>query len=318
MIVIEKYGGEYTLICDYFPQLPNVIEILTKNEDLKSFVLLDYVSSNANFFEVIDGVNYKKFASRSYIVDGKDLKVISKDNIFSGEIMLCSEPFKSLSSKSSLNQEYLPWEYKVKITQDKVIFTFRKYDYIALILAFIIINRISSKFDEISVSSLGLALDELIPNSSRVEIEFVEFGKLILPHKIVISMKVSYDDGTRFYSIYLSKGKWTVKSNNLRKGATNFLHYLFLIVFYFIKNRLSELKYNSIFSKFLSTEFFTFLKNFSRLAVVRIGFYTFLVVIGIFVVLKLFDFVFWIIVFIFVLIFWFYRKFFISFHLKRR
>lgn len=227
LLEITRKNGELTSKIRYDNWINQIIPIISDNEEFKSFILEDYVSSNKTFLEFVN-ISYKKI-NNTIIIDGKDIEFIASDNVLKGKIMLVSEKFSSLSTKTSINVPSLPQDYSIKIEKDFVEITYRNPTISTKILAFLLLRKIGIIPQPLHVESLHLALYESIPQNTKIiKFEIVKFSKYILPNKIILSIKISSDLGENYYLLTLSKGKWKITSINSQKGYVNLLHKIIL------------------------------------------------------------------------------------------
>lgn len=224
MIEIFKENGEYVIKVPEDTWINRILPTLMDNEDLKTIILENYTSSNKNFFET-KSINFVK-KNNLILVDGKNLDYISHDNVFEGKIHVVSQNFSSLVQKSNIPPiSSLPVDFSIEIEKKHIKIRYRNFMYTSKAIAFFILRNFGIIPSEFHIDSIHHNLTGIIPqNTSYVKIELVKYSKYILPHKIIFSIVVSYDDNKYYYTLTLSKNKWKIQSTNTQKGCLNFFH----------------------------------------------------------------------------------------------
>lgn len=270
MVSIEKLGGEYLVKLPFDHFSLNVLLSLTKSDDFKSFLLVDYESANASWFDFFN-VEYKKIDTHTYILPANHIKLIAKDTVKKAIILLCSESYQSLSSKLNTKiqgiikdirgtvsksgelrvsvTQNLPIELSILVTDSEVFFSFRDKKFIYTILSFFVYREMSLLPNEFEVEKLSLILSSI--NIDRnAYLEFTQFGKCFLPNKVKLSIKVWGDGKVEYFTLSYSRGRWSMNPNNSNRGALNFVH-KFLLFFF---DRATE-----IYNKYIYSRFYSFL-----------------------------------------------------------
>lgn len=224
VVEIHKVQGEYFAKFPHDNWSNRILLSLADNEEFKSFILKDYISANQKFFDLKE-IRHKKLDNGLIVVDGSEIFYLANDNVFSGEVMLVSESFSSLSSKPWITLSSLPNDFLLKIKEKEVEIIYRNPTYSLKIISFLLLRKIGIIPSNFHVDMMYPELFGTIHSDSTVtKVEMVKFSRYILPHKIVFSILVTSDGNKNYYMLNFSRNKWRVKSANSQEGAVNILH----------------------------------------------------------------------------------------------
>ncbi|MFN4245362.1 MAG: hypothetical protein ACK4F9_04345 [Brevinematia bacterium] len=240
IVEIEKNQGEYVASFKYDIWASRIILHLANNEDLKTFVLEDCISSNKEFLE-LKKLNHKKL-NNTIILDGKEIQLVANDNILKGKIFLVPISYSNLSEKKSLDISSLPTDFSIEFNENNVKVIYRNPEYSSKIIAFLLLREIGIIPSEFHVDSLAITISNIIPRNDRyIKVEMVKFGKFILPHKITLSILIKSYDGQTYQMLSFSKNKWKTQSINSQKGAINFIHKILLNTYEYVTYQSSKI-----------------------------------------------------------------------------
>ncbi len=280
MVLVERVEGEYIVRMPLDLFSLNILLSLTKSDDFKSFVLIDYESANTGWFDFF-GVEYKKLDKNTYLVSGNAVSLIARDTVKRGKILLCSESYQSLSSKVSTKVQSaikevrakdelrvsstssLPVELTIWISGSVITFSFRDKRFVYDILSFYVYRKLSLVPTEFQVESLSLVLSE-ISISNKTIFRFAKLGKCFLPGKVALSLEVLSDGKIQYFVLTYSRKRWNIKPNNSAKGALNFLHKFFLLIYGFIY---------SLYERYIYSRFHYFIDGLGSRFSRTFGFY---------------------------------------------
>ena len=268
MVLVEKVEGEYLVKVPLDLFSLSILLSLTKSDDFKSFVLMDYEYANTNWFDFL-GVEYKKLDKNTYLLPGSAVSLIAKDTVKRGKILLCSESYQSLSSKLSTKVQSaikevrakselrvsstssLPVELTIWISEDGITFSFRDKRFVYAIFAFYVYRKLSLIPTEFQVESLSLILSE-INITDKTIFRFTKLGKCFLPGKVMLSLELLNDGRMQYFTLTYARNRWSIKPNNSARGALNFLHKFFLLAYDFI---------SGLYDKYIYSRFHSFIDS---------------------------------------------------------
>lgn len=274
---IIRQNGEYIAILKRDHWITRIILHISENEEFKSFIMEDCISSNKNFFD-INGVKYKKI-NNILVLDGKEIRVLSNDNILSGKVYLSSESYQSLSSRRNIAPSSLAYDYCIDIERDNVRIYYRNKRYTPKILAFLILRKIGILPSETQVESLYSTLQDVIHGEFKyLALDIVKFSKYVLPHKVELSFELKLDDSRNYYLLTHTRRGWRIKSINTYKGAVNIIHRITLNSYYWLLKQTERYSWIRSIKVFLSKVF-----NIKPIKVVLI---LFLVLLSIYLILN--------------------------------
>lgn len=248
---VVKQNGEYIAKLKHDHWITKIILHISENEEFKSFVMEDCISSNKNFFD-INGVEYKKF-NNIIVLDGKEIRVLSSDNISTGKIYLSSESYQSISLRRSITPSSLAYDYYIDIKKDGIKINYRNKRYTLKILAFLILREIGILPSETQVESLYSTLQDVIQSDfNHLTLEIVKFSRYVFPHKVELSFELNLDNTKNYYLLTHTRRGWRIKSINTNKGAVNTIHKLTLNSYYWLQEQTERYSWIRSVKVFLS------------------------------------------------------------------